>query len=247
MTTPEGAEPVQPPVGPEGVLVIEGSQLQLRDIVLNLDGSPPPALRVLLSWEIWPMWLRVAIEHEAAARRFRAKLLQADGPDSDQLRADLLASETRACMVAITASAFAFEAMALSAAAKAGLASGIGSRTSAAKRVAEMLKQCFAIPPDQFKAWRAGLQQLFTARNQAVHADTGFHEPLRHPALRAGVPRPAHVYRLENAQTAVEGALACALAFSKVPRTTRGKAFRRAVAAWTGMADELRDLRDSLK
>jgi hypothetical protein len=229
------------------VLVIEGSQLQLRDIVLHLDGSPSPAPRVMLSWEIWPMWLRVAIEHEAAARKFRAKLLQADGPDSDQLRAELLASETRAGMVAITASAFTFEALALSAVAKAGLAGGIGSRTSAAKRAAEMLKQCFAVPPDQFKAWRTGLQQLFTARNQAVHADTGFHEPLSHPALRAGVPRPAHVYRLENAQTAVEGALASALLLSKVPRATRGKAFREAVAAWTKMAEELRDLRDSLR
>ena len=251
MSSPTDDQVVQPtPVGSEGVLVIEGSQLKISDlhITLNLDGPPSLSpVRVLLSWEIWPMWLRVAIEHEAAARRIRTELLQADGPDDDQLRADLLASEARACMVAVTAAAFTFEAMALSAVAKAGLADGIGSRTSAAKRIAEMLKQCFAIPSDQFKGWRAGLQQLFTARNEAVHPDTGFHEPLPHPALRAGVARPAHVYRLENAQAAVEGALGCALALSKVPRPTRGKAFREAVAPWAKMAQNLHDLRDSLR
>lgn len=114
--------------------------------------------------------------------------------------------------------------MALSAVAKAGLASGIGSRTNAAKRVAEMLKQCFAIPPDQFKVCRAGLQQLFrrgTKRCMQTRASMNHSHTRRsvqaYPALLtySGLRTPA--------QGAVEGALACALAFSKVPRTSEAE------------------------
>lgn len=203
-------------------------------------------MRFMVSWEIWPMWLRVAIENEASARTARARLLLADGAEEDPIRPELLASEARASMVAITASAFVFEAMALSVRAKTNLVAGIGGRQSSANRIAEVLKQCFAIPQDQFPAWRTGLQQLFRARNEAVHADAGFHDPLPHPALRAGVARPAHVYRLENAQVSVDGALECAIAFSQVPRPARGKEFREAVAPWKAMAEKLHDLRESL-
>ncbi|MER6970556.1 hypothetical protein ABT304_05835 [Nocardioides sp. NPDC000445] len=241
--------PVPTPVGGEGILIIRGSSFQIRDLVLtlNADGGPAGSMRPMLSWDIWPLWLRVAIDHEAAARRFRAELLTADGPDDDERRALLVEEETRAGMVAVTAAAFTFEALALSAASKTGLSrAGIGGSSGTAARVAEVLKQCFAIPQSQFSRWRADLKLLFRARNEAVHSDAGFHDPLPHPALRAGVSRPVHVYRLENASTAVEGALGTVLALSAVPRQRHGKILRDSAAAWTTIAEELRDHRRDL-
>jgi len=239
-----------PPVGPEGILVIRGASFQIRDLVLTLSsngGEAGGSMRPMLSWDIWPLWLRVAIDHEAAARRFRADLLTADGPENDQRRQLLVEEETRAGMVAVTAGAFTFEALALSAASKAGLSTaGIGSNSGTGARVAEVLKQCFAIPQSQFNDWRAGIKNLFRARNEAVHSDAGFHDPLPHPALRAGVPRPVHVYRLENATAAVEGALTTVLALSAVPRQRHGEFLRDASAAWKTIAEELRDHRQSL-
>lgn len=232
------------PVGPPGVLLFQGSQMRIEDLRISL--SEPPSMRVKLSWDIWPLWLRVAIEHEAAAHRFREVLLRADGDENDSVRSKALEDETRACMVAITAAAFTFEAMALSAAARAGLVPNIGSAKGAASRVAEILKQCFAIPADQFMNWRASLRLLFEARDAAVHSDVRFHDPLPHPALRAGVPRPAHVYRLENAHAAVEGAVSTAKACGGAPRPGRGTKFRESVAQWQTIAEELGDLRSEL-
>lgn len=150
-------------------------------------------------------------------------------------------------MVAVTAGAFTFEALALSAASKAGLSTaGIGSNSGTGARVAEVLKQCFAIPQSEFNNWRAGIKGLFRARNEAVHSDAGFHDPLPHPALRAGVPRPVHVYRLENATETVDGALRTVLALSTIPRQRHGRVLRDAAAAWKTIAEELRDHRQNL-
>lgn len=150
-------------------------------------------------------------------------------------------------MVTVTAAAFTFEALALSAASKTGLSTaGIGSNAGTAARVAEVLKQCFAIPQSQFNTWRADLKQLFRVRNEAVHSDAGFHDPLPHPALRAGVSRPAHIYRLENATAVADGALSTVLALSTVPRQRHGKVLRDAAAAWKTIAEELRDHRQDI-
>lgn len=245
---PDDSAPPDSRVGTQGVMLIRGGQLRLSNLSLTIgeDGQVTAApVEVQLSWDIWPLWLRVAIEHEATAAMSRAELLSADGPENDERRAALLEDETRAGMVTVTAAAFTLEAMALSAASKAGV-SGVGSESTAATRVAEVLKQTFEIKPDLFMTWRDQVKMLFKARNEAVHADAGFHDPLPHPALRAGVVRPAHVYRLENARGAVEIALWTALTLSPAPRPRLGRKFREATAPWAKAAEDLRDLRRKL-
>lgn len=241
--------PPPTPVGGEGILITRGSSFQIQDLTITLgeDGNLATSMRPMLSWDIWPLWLRVAIDHEAAARRFRADLLTADGPENDERRGLLVEEETRAGMVAVTAAAFTIEALALSAASKTGLSTaGIGTNSGTAARVAEVLKQCFAIRQSQFTTWRAGLKQIFRARNEAVHSDAGFHDALPHPALRAGVSRPMHVYRLENATAAVNGALATVLDLSAVPRQRHGKILSDAASAWKTIAEELRNHRQNV-
>lgn len=237
---------VPEPVGAPGILVFRGSTFALKDFRISLesDGNLTSQMRPQLAWEMWPLWLRVAIEHEALAKVARGRLRDADNPEDDQLRADLIEHETRAGMVTLSATAFCMEAMARSAAAHARLPSGIGASKGAAKRIAEHLKQCFEVPPGQFADWRRALIGIFDCRNEAVHPDGGLRDPLPHPGVRASVPRPAHVFRLENASVAVEIALWTALVVTPKPRARLGKRFREQTANWCDAAEELKSLRD---
>ncbi len=192
------------------------------------------------------MWLRISLDHEAAAATARANLLVAtgDGADADQERATRLEEETRAGLVTISACAFAIEAMALSAGTLAGV-SGVASATSSAKRACEVLKQCFDLP--QFSDWRKVVIMIFKGRNDAVHPDAGLRDPLPHPALNAAVPWPAHVYRYDNAKASVDVGLHTALEAARNPKARHGKAFLERVASWMVFAEELRDYRADLR
>jgi hypothetical protein len=123
------------PVGPPGVMVFAGSTLAIPEweISIGPDGELTSNMGPLqVAWELWPLWLRVAIDHEGAAAKARGHLLTAGGEHDDPRRAGLVADETRAGMVCICAVAFAVEAMARSAAKHAELPTGIGRNASAA-------------------------------------------------------------------------------------------------------------------
>ena len=242
------AEPGNLRVGPPGLLIFRGSTVAIKDFELSFDahGSLTSSMRPQIAWELWPLWLRVAIDHETLATVARCELMGADGADNDRRRADLVEEETRAGLVAITAAAFALEAMALSAAARAGLQAGIGRSASAGRRIAEVLKQCFVIPVDRFADWRRSIVEIFGARNAAVHPDAGLQDPMPHPALHAAVPRPAHIYRLENTSAAITAALTTARVASSSPRPRLGKQFREGIAGWASFVEELYAQRDAL-
>jgi hypothetical protein len=111
-----------------GVFVMKGSTFGVDELTLSFgpDGALTGNLRPVLGWELWPLWLRVAQEHFVAARTARTSLQAADSDGEE--RADLLRSETQAGMVAISAVAFAIEAMSISAARLAGLRGGKARR-----------------------------------------------------------------------------------------------------------------------
>ena len=242
------AAEVNEPVGPAGVLIFRGSTFALKDFQLSIDdeGNVASSMRPQIAWELWPLWLRVAIDHEAAAVTVRRQLAASGDASQDGLRAQLIEDETRAGLVAIAATAFTLEAMALSAATRAQLPAGIGKSASAARRIAEVLKQCFVIPPTRFMVWRRSLVAIFEARNAAVHPDAGLRDPMPHPGLHAGVPRPAHVFRLENTAAAVTTAISTAALVSGAPRPRLGKEFGDGVAGWANFTDDLRRHRTSL-
>lgn len=232
------------PVGPAGILLVRGSTFSLHNLSISLDasGKMSSTMEPKIAWEIWPMWLRIAIDNEAIAATARKHLLIAtgDGTEAGQERARRLEEETRAGLVTISASAFAIEAMALSAGAMAGI-NGVGFATSSAKRACEVLKQCFDLP--QFSEWRKVVIKIFKVRNDAVHPDAGLRDPLYHPAVNAAVPWPAHVYRYENAKASVTTGLHTALEAGRNPKTRHGKAFLKRAAAWKVYGEELRDYR----
>ncbi len=76
-----------------------------------------------------------------------------------------------------------------------------------------------------------------------MHPDTDLQDPLPHPALRAHVPRPAHVYRLENAVGVLETTMSTVDVLPRRPRPGRGVSFAQSISSWTRFAEELKALR----
>ena len=130
------------PVGPEGVMIFQGSTFSILDFKISIgeDDEVTSTMRPMIAWDIWPLWLRVAVDHQVAAAAARRRLANADGRENDQLRSQLIQEETQAGMVTISAVAFALEAIALSAARHAELVPGIGRNASSSRRVAEVIK-----------------------------------------------------------------------------------------------------------
>ncbi len=112
------------PVGTDGILVISGSTFGIRDLKIwaDTDGELQTSMRPQIGWEMWPLWVRVAVEHESQARTARIAIRAAA---DDHARSSALTDETRAGMVAVSACAFALEAMSRSAARLAGM-DGVG-------------------------------------------------------------------------------------------------------------------------
>jgi hypothetical protein len=143
------------PVGPTGAMVFKGSTFSIVDFKISIgeDGELTSAMRPMIAWDIWPLWLRVAIDHHDTAAAARNRLV-GHGQENDQLRSQLIEEETRAGMVTISAVAFSLEAIALSAARHADLVAGIGRNASSSRRTAEVIKQCFVVPPPKFRRCR---------------------------------------------------------------------------------------------
>lgn len=222
-------------------MLLAGMSLRVSNlrIVLGEDGPEAMPATYTVAIDMWPQWLRVAIEHECNAQAARHALVAASGHPHRQ---KALAEEMRAGMVTISAVAFALEALALSAAARVPAVESVGRNASTGKKLAETIRQCFDLPGRAFPAWRKTMIQVFQLRNDAVHPDVGFAAPRRHPALNAAVPPPAHIYRLENAKSVVDFAFHTAKFCSEHPKA-RHKTLRELASAWQQYLADLEQVR----
>jgi hypothetical protein len=95
-----------------GILISEGMSLRIPAgaLVLPLDGSPPPPVRVEVSLDMTPMWVDVALEQALVARRSREQLLRVVGTE-DGVVHEVLRSECTAAMLSLAGSAFALDAL----------------------------------------------------------------------------------------------------------------------------------------
>ncbi len=218
---------------------MSGMSLRISDVRITIaDDVPTSSATFTVAIDMWPQWLRVAVEHQFKAETARAAIL-ASVTAAD--RSNALADEMRAGMVTASAVAFALEALALSAALRVPSVASVGSNASTGKMVAETIRQCFDLPGKAFPDWRKAVIQIFHARNWAVHPDPGFALPRSHPALNASVPPPAHIYRLENSHTAVRLALHTAK-FCSEHAKARHKDLKEIAAAWQQYVAELEEV-----
>ncbi len=174
--------------------------------------NPPPATarvealpaEIRLRSHLWMFWTRVALQHETMAKAARQELQQATPEARSGV---MLENEADAALVAITAAAFALEAITreldeLVAIPAATLQAWRQKPPSADKQVLEVLK--LAVDPRGLvAAWTRELAWLFEVRGGAVHY-RGVDEPPKAHPVGMSVAVAQVTYSSENATRAVD-------------------------------------------
>jgi hypothetical protein len=188
-----------------GVFVSRGSQLRLKNLSISvlpdgtLIGSP---VTLELAYDLWPLWLRIAIVHERMAKEARARLESLSG-SHDQRHAAALDDETTAGMVAVAAAVFAVDAFYGSVCTRIDTPPPRGRRSRRYALIAETFKRAFLMSQPSSNALRQHLREAFRFRDKSVHPSGEFRGAVRHPVMRVGVAVPHVAFRVENAQALV--------------------------------------------
>jgi hypothetical protein len=160
-------------------------------------------IEALIESNLWMTWLQIACEHErdAAEARDRAETVEAVE------FGEAVGQETRAAMVAVSASAHALDAFY-------GKVRQVGTlppntwetwernKTRQWGRILETLKHCFDIGRHASR-WAGALEWLFDLRDSAVHHTSEARPTVLHPTGRSHVAQETLDYSLEAAQRAV--------------------------------------------
>jgi hypothetical protein len=178
-----------------------------------------PELRV----EMWPQWLREAVDaalaaldaHDALAAEVKA-LAGPTPPVDEQALQDLLDHELRASMRAVSAAAFAVDAFYAGVQARSPdhphrerwrTPRTNGRRTSRHTIVFETLRYHLKIKPLAATEYRRRIADLFRFRGWAVHADAKFKPAIEREDVDRGVDWHYVAFRAHNAAAAVGGTL----------------------------------------
>jgi hypothetical protein len=227
-----------------GIFISRGMNLRLSNLSISIGpdgevhGSP---VTFELTYDLWPLWLRIAIEHELMAQEARGRLEALTG-EHDQRHADALQEETTAGMVAIAASMFAIDAFYGAVKARIDVPPPTGPRSRRYALVAETLKRAFTMTQTSSNKLRQTLKEAFRIRDMSVHPTGDYRGPLLHPVMQVGVAVPHVAFRMENAEAAVSLAVNLIDQCAAVPRA-RHKPLVDWCKAMPATLEELKQLR----
>jgi hypothetical protein len=159
-------------------------------------------VQIKIRTHLWIAWAKVAIDHEAIARRERDAAEQVAQSESHQ-PAVYLEREWHAAMVAVCAASFAVDALygAVHDLAEALPKQPEDRRTARRGQILETLKRVFIIGKVA-TAWNKDLKWLLRLRDGAVHFGEESRDPVPHPLGRSTASELAD-YSVENAERAV--------------------------------------------
>jgi hypothetical protein len=199
-----------------GVLITRGSRISVPAGGLTLsigpDGSPIGSLTLHVSYDMYPQWLKIAIE-QAERCAEAAKVvdrLWIDGSRTEETEA--LETELRAGMQACLAAAAAIDGFY-------GTVRDLGTIPSEVsktwrhkklaryKQIAETIRLSFDIGPKVFADVRPRLEMLFMFRDEAVHPTGATREPAPHPRVKVATERRLAMYSADNAHSGAKFAL----------------------------------------
>jgi len=208
------------PATPVGVFISKGMHLRISNLRLSLlpDGSVEldPVVPEL-AYDMWPLWLQVAVRHERAALEARRRLEALTG-DRDDRHGAALQDETKAGMVTIAAGVFAIDAFYGAVKDRIDNLPEQGPRSRRYAIVAETLKRAFTMSQASSNQLRGNLREVFRFRDRSVHP-TGLFQPAeRHPVLGVGVAVPHVAFRSENASKILTFAFEVIGQCAKVPK-----------------------------
>jgi hypothetical protein len=176
------------------VFITEGMSLRIPvgGLVIPLDGSEMPPVKIEVVLDTWRYWLNIATGHVDNAVGAHAKLVAAHAANDDQAKGAALEEEFTSSIQGISASAFSLEAFYASVNERIPADEELAkrwakNRTARTVRICEILIRAFMITHPGRKILRENLEQVFKFRDYAVHPPARFREPIMHPDLGVGV------------------------------------------------------------
>jgi hypothetical protein len=210
--TPDGV-PAEPERVSRGVRTI-GSDLRVSGISLELDPNGVPSrvggqVTVELRTDMWPYWLREAIDAAIAAAAAGDEIpaldarVEAGNATAEELDT-LVESELIATMRAIGACAFAIDAFYAAVKARSPQhpdeAAWKANGTARHKQVTETIFYHLKIRNQATKTEiRQRVSKIYEFRDKAVHSSSDFKPPIYRPDLNVALDQAFSMFRRENA------------------------------------------------
>lgn len=211
-----------------------GSRARLYSKHLTGEVKAVGSVRILMQPHLWVWWAEIAIDQERLAREARAEALSLTSAGGDAF-GKALARETRASLIAVSASAHTLDALY-------GVVGDIVAPVETGTRwstLLETFKAAFYVRGRAGGgAWAEEFEWLFDLRDSAVHHDEESRESVPHPT-GTNVSWANVAYSLESAERAVNLMLEVLDTAFRNPRPS--------VAKWASdhqhVLDALRELR----
>lgn len=168
-----------------------------------------------VSLEAWAPWLEIALKHAIDADQAHDQLKAALSADAQTEAHKSLDAEFRLAMQAITACAFALDALYSSLESQLPIPAPVmaqwtANRTPRPARICWVIHRAARMTNAEMKTVRTGVGSTFKYRNWAVHPPHEFRQAVIHPDLGSGVDWRFVAFRASNSHnivTATFGAL----------------------------------------
>lgn len=194
-----------------GIFLMQGQRLSLSSfsISINDDGevtSEGPTLSTGV--EMTPYWLAIAATHANSCARLVSKTNEAWNTNDPKKQVAALNAEFSAALQAITAAAFAIDALyatlkEVMPVPEATHHAWKKNRTRRSRRVFETIRRCFSLGQTTQRMLKSFLDQLFAFRDEAVHPSARTRLAIKHPRLPVGVDEAFCKFRARNAWISV--------------------------------------------
>jgi hypothetical protein len=212
-------------------------------LVIPLDGSEIPPVKVEVVLDTWPYWLTIATGHADEAVAAHAQLLTAHTESNDPEKGRALEAEFAHAMQAISAAAFSLEAFYAAVneripADEELSKSWAKNRTARATRICETLIRAFKVTHDGRVVLRDNVKEILKWRDYAVHSPAGFREPIMHPDLGVGVEWRFIGFTASGSITAAQATLSIIKQCLHAPRSEHDELVKWS-QAYVEMIDQL--------
>jgi hypothetical protein len=214
-----------------GVFITRGMRIQIPPggltVSLSSDGSPDVSLHFLVSLDMCPYWLEIAVGHLRNAAVARGELQGAKRSSVNQDAGSALEHEFSAGMQAITSSAIALDALYASVRDRITVPASVittwqTKRTARHRQVSEVFRRAFRVKGKGFRNLSTIAAQLYRFRDLAVHPAATFTNPVPHPIIGSATEWRFVSFGYESAHAAVRGALALVVQLARIPRAKNG-------------------------
>jgi hypothetical protein len=199
------------------VFITRGSRVSVSHLSISIgpDGTMETDLRLHLSLDMCPYWLRWASAHVAEATARHASVVAAwQGPDGEP-RHSAIEAEFETSTEAVVAAAIALDAFYARVKEFVNLPPELIARwqangTARYKQVAEVLRRAFRMDARSTVDLRNAIREVFRFRDLAVHPPADARAPVRYAELNTNTEWRLEAFRAENAR------VLCGLAISVV-------------------------------